>query len=66
MQLHIGGPGRVGAGVISDHGVETKQGLDQVGREPAVEIITGGLGQQFMQPGRALLIEGAQFTADPE
>ena len=49
MQEHVGGAGRIGAGVVPDDGVEAVQGLHEVAFEPAVEIVGRRLGEQIVQ-----------------
>ena len=54
VDQHIGRARRVGAGVISDHGVETHQALQHIGLEPVVEQFARALAEQIEQVGLAL------------
>ena len=56
VQENVGGPGRIGAGVVPDHGIEAEQGLHQVALEPAIEIVTCRFGEQVVE--RAQIFRG--------
>ncbi len=49
VQHHIGGAGRVGAGVVADDGVEAEQRLDQVALEALVQHLAGRAREQIEQ-----------------
>ncbi len=46
VQQDVGRPRRPGTGVVADDGVEAEGRLDRVGLEPAVEHVTGTLGEE--------------------
>src|SRR6202165_5831394 len=46
MQQHVARAGRIGAGEIADDRIEAQRGLDRFGLEPAIEDLTGALGEQ--------------------
>ena len=54
VQQHVGRPGRVGARVVADHGVEAEGGLDRLALEPAVEEGARGFREQVEHVALAL------------
>ncbi len=63
VQQHVGGAGRIGAGIVADDGVEAVQRLDQLAFEPAVEIVGGRLGEQVVERPQIFRGQPAQPVA---
>ncbi len=65
VQQHIGGAGRIGAGVGADHAIEAQHGLDRIALEPAVQPVAGGLGEQGEKVATRRGREAAEPAREP-